>query len=157
MGKDPSKLQKTKPPKNEGNKILGALFGGTSDVKHPDRKSVPSTKHGHSKSEVIIEVKEVVPRNADDDTTKMPETPLGVSQTASPKSSEGICTPLAHVLNVLTSLAGSPMKDVTVTLPMMETPPETKLDKKIEHEKASSSTENGQSRTEGRIDESTRS
>lgn len=72
MGKDSSKLQKSKPSKSEGNKILGVF----------ERKPVPSTKHGHSKSEVTVEVQEIVPRNTDhpDDTTKMPETPLDVSK-----------------------------------------------------------------------------
>jgi hypothetical protein len=81
MGKDSSKLQKSKPPKTEGNKILG-FFGGSSDGKHPERKPVPSAKHGQSKPEGIIEAKDVVPRNADhpDDTTKVPETPLDVSK-----------------------------------------------------------------------------
>ena len=72
MGKESSKLHKPKPSKNEGNKILGVF----------ERKPVPSTKHSHSKSDVVIEVKEIVPRNTDHphDTTTMPETPLDVSK-----------------------------------------------------------------------------
>ena len=38
-------------------------------------------------------------------------------------------------MNVLTSLAGSPMKDVIVTSPMMEPPPEATINGKIEQEK----------------------
>jgi hypothetical protein len=71
MGKDSTKLQKPKPSKGEG-KILGVF----------DRKPVSSTKHGHSKSEVAVEVREIVPRNTDypGDTTKTPESPLDVSK-----------------------------------------------------------------------------
>src|SRR5947207_707877 len=82
MTKDPSKLHKSKPKKPEGNKITGFRFGATSVGKASDRKSVASTKHGQSKSEIVVEVKDVVPRITDlpNDKTKLPETTVDVSK-----------------------------------------------------------------------------